>query len=55
MKKNKNNYVITSRQRFDAEKPQYNGFACGYGAHGDKKYNRGKEKRKWLRENDFEQ
>lgn len=55
MKKNKNNYVITSQQRFDAEKPQYNGFACGYGTHGDKKYNRGKEKRNWLRENDSEQ
>lgn len=25
------------------EKPRYNRFACGYGAHGDLKYNRTKE------------
>ncbi len=27
--------------------PRFNGFACGYGAHGDTKYNRAKEKRRW--------
>ena len=26
------------------QKPRFNGFACGYGAHGDTKYNRAKEK-----------
>ena len=28
-------------------KPRYNAFSCGYGAHGDAKYNRAKEKRAW--------
>ena len=27
--------------------PRYNGFACGHGPHGDAKYNRTKEKRRW--------
>ena len=27
--------------------PRYNGFACGHGLHGDAKYNRAKEKRRW--------
>ncbi len=30
-----------------AKKPQYNGFACGHGAHGDAKYNRSKSKQSW--------
>lgn len=30
-----------------AKKPRYNGFACGYGAHGSTKYNRAKSKRDW--------
>lgn len=25
-------------------KPRFNGFACGYGVHGDVKYNRAKER-----------
>jgi hypothetical protein len=44
--------VITSQQQFDAEKPRYNGFACGYGRHGDKKYNRAKEKRRHMNNGD---
>ena len=28
-----------------AKKPHYNGYACGYGAHGTTKYNRAKQKR----------
>lgn len=51
-KNKKKRYVITSRQQFDAQKPQYNGFAGGYGAHGDLKYNRKKEARRWRREMD---
>lgn len=43
-------YKITSRQIFDTQKPKYNGFAGGYGAHGDSKYNRNKEKREFRRE-----
>lgn len=42
--------VITSQQLFDMQKPQFNGFACGHGAHGSKKYNRKAEKKKFLRE-----
>lgn len=34
--------VITSKQLFDMKKPKYNGFACGYGPHGDNKYHRKK-------------
>lgn len=30
-----------------ARKPHYNGFACGYGAHGSSKYNRAQTKRAW--------
>ena len=30
-----------------ATKPHYNGYACGYGAHGSTKYNRVKQKRAW--------
>ena len=28
-------------------KPRFNGFVCGYGAHGCTKYNRARENRKW--------
>lgn len=30
-----------------AQKPHFNGYACGHGAHGDAKYNRTREKRAW--------
>lgn len=30
-----------------AKKPRYNGYACGYGAHGNAKYNRAEQKRAW--------
>lgn len=33
-----------------AQKPYYNGFACGHGVHGDTKYNRSKQKRTWERQ-----
>lgn len=33
-----------------AEKPHYNGFACGHGVQGDVKYNRAKMKRTWKNE-----
>ena len=41
---------ITSKQLVDAQKPQFNGFACGYGSHGDKSYNRRKMKEQFRRE-----
>lgn len=37
----------TSDEATLAKKPHYNGYACGHGAHGDAKYNRTKDKRKW--------
>ncbi len=33
-----------------AAKPLYNGFACGYGAHGSKKYRRCKAKQAWQKQ-----
>lgn len=33
-----------------AGKPRYNGFACGSGAHGDRKYNRTRATRAWQKE-----
>ena len=36
---------ITSKDIFNREKPRFNGYACGHGPHGDKKYNRNKVKR----------
>lgn len=36
--------VITSEQLFDMQKPKFNAFACGHGAHGSKGYNRRKVK-----------
>ena len=31
--------------------PKYNGYAVGHGVQGDTKYNRAKEKRKFLKDN----
>lgn len=43
-------FRLSSEEATLAKKPLYNGFAGGYGAHGDKKYNRKKDKRAWKRE-----
>ena len=48
-RKKRKKYVITSGQLFDANKPQFNGFNVGHGAHGDKKYNRRKEIKEFKR------
>lgn len=49
-KKNKapkgNVIIIDAVTVWESQKPRYNGFACGYGAHGNRKYDRNKEKRK---------
>ena len=42
--------VITSQQIFDFQKPQYNSYACGHGVHGDKAYNRRKQKEQFRKE-----
>ena len=51
-KKNKapkgNVIIIDAVTVWESQKPRYNGFACGYGAHGKRKYDRNKEKRKPL-------
>ena len=33
-----------------AQKPHFNGYACGHGTHGDTKYNRTHEKRAWKKQ-----
>lgn len=41
MKNRKRLMKITKEQLFDFDKPKYNGFGCGHGAHKNKKkYNR---------------
>jgi hypothetical protein len=51
MGRKNNRIVIDSMTVWKAQKPKYNGFACGYGAHENKRgYNRAKEKREFLRE-----
>lgn len=42
--------VATSLEATRAKKPRYNGFACGHGVHGDTKYNRAREKQRWVKE-----
>lgn len=46
--KNKKVIIIDSMTIWKANKPQYNGFAGGYGYHGSRKYDRNKMKRKPL-------
>jgi hypothetical protein len=41
--------TITAGMRFDADKPRYNGFGCGHGAHGSRGYDRGAAKREHAR------
>lgn len=38
---------MSSEQATLAKMPKYNGYACGYGAHGNVKYHRVKSKRAW--------
>ena len=38
---------MSSEQATLAKMPKYNGYACGYGAHGNTKYHRAKSKRAW--------
>lgn len=40
--------VIDAVTIWESQKPRYNGFACGHGAHGKRGYNRNAEKRKPL-------
>lgn len=45
-------FYMSAEEATLARKPHYNGFAGGYGAHGDAKYNRCRERRAWKREMD---
>ena len=36
--------LLTSEERFALQKPHYNGFAVGHGAHGRKGYDRKRQK-----------
>lgn len=50
MAKRKKSMVVWKQSSIEAtlaKKPHYNGFACGHGAHGSKKYDRTKSKRDW--------
>ena len=48
-KRGKRSYKITKEQLFDFQKPQYNGFYCGHGAHKNKKkYNR--RNKDWMKD-----
>ena len=38
-------WKMTSEEAALAQKPLFNGYACGYGIHGDTKFNRAKAKR----------
>ena len=38
---------MSSEQATLAKMPKYNGYVCGYGAHGNTKYHRAKSKRAW--------
>ena len=48
-KKLTNTLTISKEQVWQAKKPRYNGFACGYGVHGKTKYDRAQDK-KFLRQ-----
>ena len=41
--------TITAVEIFEMRKPLHDGWACGHGAHGDKKYNRRKVQRDFKR------
>ena len=48
--KDKNNvWHLSSEEATLSQKPHYNGFAIGHGVQGDTKYNRRKEKEKFLK------
>lgn len=49
-KKNQKVLIISSMEIWEMRKPRYDGFACGHGAHGSKKYNRRKVKEQFRRE-----
>lgn len=42
-------WKLSSAEATLGAKPRYNGFACGYGVHGDVKFNRAKEKARFAR------
>lgn len=44
-------FHLTLEEATLSKMPKYNGYKCGYGIQGDKKYNRNKEKKKFLKEN----
>lgn len=41
--------TISALDATRAQKPQFNGFACGHGPHGDARYNRRKEEQELRR------
>lgn len=45
-------FYMSSEEATLIKMPKYNGYKVGHGMHGDKKYNRSKEKKKWKEEFD---
>ena len=45
-------FSMTSEEATLAKMPKYNAHACGTGAHGDRKYNRARENRRFKRDMD---
>ena len=48
--KTKKVIVISAMEIWEMRKPKYDGYVCGHGAHGSKKYNRRKVEREFRRE-----
>ena len=43
-------WMLSKEEATLANKPRYNAYVCGHGAHGNTKYNRAKQKRSWRKE-----
>lgn len=46
----KKKYTISKEKIWNARKPKFNGYAIGYGPHGDTKYNRQKNKQDFYKQ-----
>ena len=49
-KKSQKVLIISAMEIWEMRKPRYDGYTCGHGAHGSKKYNRRKVERQFRKE-----
>ena len=49
-KKSQKVLIISAMEIWEMRKPHYDGYTCGHGAHGSKKYNRRKIERQFRKE-----